>query len=122
MATFHPRELTEEQKAELEEAKQKLRKAEAEVDYWSNEVKKAPVGSDEEKKALSQQALFIAGRDNAQAQLKELKLEFGLVPPAGKSILRPVGRRNCECEYQTDQACFRHPSAKFNKRGHAADS
>ncbi len=83
---FQPRELTEEQKAELEEAKQKLRKAEAELEYWSNEVKKAPVGSEERKEALAREALFIAERDNAQTQLKELKVEFGLLP-AGKYCL-----------------------------------
>jgi hypothetical protein len=77
---FQPRELTEEQKVKLLEAEQDLRKAKAEIDYWSNEVKKAAVGSEEEKKAKEREALFLRERDNAQTQLDKLKVEFGQVP------------------------------------------
>ena len=77
---FQPRELTEEQKAKLLKAEQKVDKCEAELEFWSNVVKKATVGSEERKEALAQQALFLGRVDNAQTQLKELKLEFGQVP------------------------------------------
>jgi hypothetical protein len=76
---FQPRELTEEQKVKLLEAELKVEKKEGEIDYWSNEVKKAAVGSEEEKKAKEQQALFREERDKAETQLKELKVEFGQV-------------------------------------------
>ena len=77
---FQPRELTEEQKAKLVKVEQKVDKHEAEIDYWSNEVKKAPVGSEERKEAQKERDIARAERDNAQTQLKELKVEFGQVP------------------------------------------
>jgi len=79
---FQPRELTEEQRTELEEAKQKLKKAEAELDYWSNEIRKTPVGSVERQEAQKERDIAREERNNAQTQLDKLKVEFGQIPGA----------------------------------------
>jgi len=79
---FLPRELTEEQKAKLGKTEQKVDKAEEKVEYWSNEIKKAPIGSRDEEKAKKQQAIFLNRVKEAQTQVDKLKVEFGQVPCA----------------------------------------
>ena len=83
---FQPRELTEEQKAKLLKAEQKVEKCEAELEKWSKQVEESGKGSEEEKKAREREAHFGKERDNAQTQLDKLKVEFGLLP-AGKYCL-----------------------------------
>jgi len=85
---FQPRELTEEQKAKLLKAEQKVDKCEAELEKWSKRVEESATGSAErgEPLAVARQAFWGGERDKAQIQLDKLKVEFGLLP-AGKYCL-----------------------------------
>ena len=78
-STFQPRQLTHEQTVELDEAKNKLNRLEAELEVWKRKVREAPLGSPEMENARKERAYCVLERDNAQRQFKELKKEFGQV-------------------------------------------
>ena len=76
---FHPRQLTDNQRAELDKAKNKLNQLEAELEVWKRKVREAPLGSLEMENATKEREYCVLERDKAHLQLKELKIEFGQV-------------------------------------------